>query len=80
MQPVCMMFEESGSGRGSVLVVHNLVQRIDERLWQDMYSAVIQLFRLFYHLEQIGIILDPSLILSIFLHFISYSFLTLTLL
>lgn len=54
-----LMLAERGVDRGTVLVgasVHN--QRI-ERLWRDLYSAVIQLYhRLFYHLEEIGL-LDP---------------------
>ena len=52
-----LMLTERGVDRGTVLVgasVHN--QRI-ERLWRDLYSAVIQLYhRLFYHLEETGLL------------------------
>ena len=54
-----MMLEQRGTDRASVLVglsVHN--QRI-KRLWRDVFTAVAQLYhRLFYHLENLGI-LDP---------------------
>ena len=59
-----------GTGRGSVVgrSVHN--QRI-ERLWRDVFTGVISLYRdLFFHMESIGI-LDPTNELHLFcLHFI----------
>ena len=51
------MLDHRGLNRGSVLVgslVHN--QRI-EHMWKDLYEAVTQVYyRLFYHMERMGLL------------------------
>lgn len=65
------MLEHRGDGRGSIITgasTHN--QRI-ERFWRDMHRCVIKTYyRLFYHLENIGL-LDPIHEVHLFaLHYI----------
>ena len=65
------MLEQRGDGRGSIITgasTHN--QRI-ERFWRDMHRCVTKLYyRLFYHLENAGV-LDPVNEIHLFaLHYI----------
>ena len=65
------MLENRGDGRGSIIVGSSTDNQRIDRLWRDMHRCVTSLYyRLFYHLEHLGL-LDPLNELHIYaLHYV----------